>query len=137
MDYYGEGVYAFYRKLRSVLGDKKLILADGNETSQQRAFGILNGIESEGFPFANDFNLDAWSSGINRNLFWDQHARDPKMNYINLKWGEELAGSGRVLLRPSGTEPLVRVMVEAPTHEQATAIAGRIAAVVTDRLALG
>ena len=51
--------------------------------------------------------------------------------------GEELAGAGRVLLRPSGTEPLVRVMVEAPTEEQATAIAGRIAAVVTDRLALG
>ena len=31
----------------------------------------------------------------------------------------ELGGTGRVLLRPSGTEPLVRVMVEAPTQEQA------------------
>jgi phosphoglucosamine mutase len=42
----------------------------------------------------------------------------------------ELGGSGRVLLRPSGTEQLVRVMVEAPTAEQAKATAGRLAQVV-------
>ncbi len=38
----------------------------------------------------------------------------------------ELAGRGRVLLRPSGTEALVRVMVEAPTHEVAVAVASRL-----------
>jgi phosphoglucosamine mutase len=37
-----------------------------------------------------------------------------------------LAGRGRVLLRPSGTEPLVRVMVEAPTREEAEAVCGRL-----------
>jgi phosphoglucosamine mutase len=42
----------------------------------------------------------------------------------------ELGGSGRVLLRPSGTEQLVRVMVEAPTAEQAQATAARLAEVV-------
>jgi phosphoglucosamine mutase len=42
----------------------------------------------------------------------------------------ELAGSGRVLVRPSGTEPLLRVMVEAPTQEAAQAAADRIAAAV-------
>ena len=41
-----------------------------------------------------------------------------------------LAGTGRVLLRPSGTEALVRVMVEAPSEEQARAVADRLAAVV-------
>jgi phosphoglucosamine mutase len=42
----------------------------------------------------------------------------------------ELGGSGRVLLRPSGTEQLVRVMVEAPTAEQARSTAVRLAEVV-------
>jgi phosphoglucosamine mutase len=43
---------------------------------------------------------------------------------------EELGETGRVLLRPSGTEQLVRVMVEAPTQEQADAVAHRLAEVV-------
>jgi len=48
---------------------------------------------------------------------------------------KELGAAGRVVLRPSGTEPLVRVMVEAPTEEAAEAAAGRIAGAV--RSALG
>jgi phosphoglucosamine mutase len=41
-----------------------------------------------------------------------------------------LADSGRVLVRPSGTEPLVRVMAEAPSCEQASAVCEQIAAAV-------
>lgn len=47
-----------------------------------------------------------------------------------------LDGTGRVLLRKSGTEPVVRVMVEAATEEEARATAERLAEVVRDRLAL-
>ncbi|MGH3348930.1 MAG: phosphoglucosamine mutase, partial [Nocardioides sp.] len=46
-----------------------------------------------------------------------------------------LNGTGRILLRPSGTEPIVRVMVEAPTEGQAREVAGRLADVVRRRLA--
>jgi phosphoglucosamine mutase len=41
-----------------------------------------------------------------------------------------LEGRGRVLVRPSGTEQLVRVMVEAPTADEADAVCGRLVAVV-------
>ena len=47
-----------------------------------------------------------------------------------------LAGNGRVLLRPSGTEPVVRVMVEAAHEEQAQQLANDLAAVVKERLAI-
>jgi phosphoglucosamine mutase len=39
-----------------------------------------------------------------------------------------LEGRGRVLVRPSGTEPLVRVMVEAPEHDEADAVCARLVA---------
>jgi len=45
-----------------------------------------------------------------------------------------LGERGRVLVRPSGTEALVRVMVEAETEHEAKAVADRLAAVVATEL---
>jgi phosphoglucosamine mutase len=47
---------------------------------------------------------------------------------------QALAGRGRVLVRPSGTEPLVRVMVEAPTDEEAEDVCRRLVALVESEL---
>ncbi len=48
----------------------------------------------------------------------------------------EMNGEGRILVRPSGTEPLVRVMVEASTDEDAKRYAQQIADVVEDKMGL-
>jgi phosphoglucosamine mutase len=48
---------------------------------------------------------------------------------------DSLAGRGRVLVRPSGTEPLVRVMVEAPSEDEANQLCEQLVAVVQRDLA--
>jgi phosphoglucosamine mutase len=48
---------------------------------------------------------------------------------------QALTGRGRVLVRPSGTEPLVRVMVEAPTDEEAEDVCTRLVELVRSELA--
>ena len=47
---------------------------------------------------------------------------------------DALAGAGRVLVRPSGTEPLVRVLAEAPSEEEAEALCATLAALVQQEL---
>jgi len=61
---------------------------------------------------------------------------DPEINMAVTKASRELGDKGRVLLRPSGTEPLVRVMVEAQTEAEAGRVAAELADVVRERLSL-
>ncbi|WP_137222082.1 hypothetical protein [Shewanella sp. MEBiC00475] len=81
---YSHGVERFLASLRNNLGDGKLILADGNEPNQQRAFGILNGIESETWPSHWDPEIETWSSGMNRHLYWNEHSYSPSFSYIKI-----------------------------------------------------
>jgi phosphoglucosamine mutase len=60
----------------------------------------------------------------------DAVAASPEVAAAVSQAERELGEAGRVLLRPSGTEQLVRVMVEAATQEHADSIANRLAGVV-------
>ena len=46
----------------------------------------------------------------------------------------ELNGAARVLVRPSGTEPVVRILAEAATEEESEALCGKIAKLVNEEL---
>jgi hypothetical protein len=83
---YGKGGLQFLKEVRERLGPDRLILADGFRPSHQRGFGILNGMESEGWPEGSDHEINGWSGGINRQLFWDQNSAEPGMTYINHRW---------------------------------------------------
>ena len=61
---------------------------------------------------------------------------DPTLTAAVAEATTELGRTGRVLLRPSGTESLVRVMVEAATYDQANDVAHRLADVVKSSLSL-
>jgi len=83
---YGIGVFEFCRRLRERLGDGKLILADGAGPRHQRGFGVLNGIESEGWPHLSDWEIVDWSGGLNRHNFWRENAYPPAFSYVNHKF---------------------------------------------------
>lgn len=59
-----------------------------------------------------------------------------KVSQIIKEVEAEMNGNGRILVRPSGTEPLVRVMAEAPTAELCDEYVDRIAAVVKEEMGL-
>jgi len=68
----------------------------------------------------------------------DKHrvTENEKVSEIISAVEEEMNGNGRILVRPSGTEPLVRVMAEAPTEEQCRDYVNRIVAVVKEEMGM-
>lgn len=60
----------------------------------------------------------------------------PAIADIIHKMEDEMAGNGRILVRPSGTEPLLRVMAEAPTHEEVDYYVDTIAEVVRKEIGI-
>lgn len=68
-----------------------------------------------------------------RNENKTKYKEDPEIRAAIQKVEEEMEGSGRVLIRPSGTEPLVRVMLEGQDVEHITELAQELAKLLTKR----
>ena len=60
---------------------------------------------------------------------------DPEVNAVIEEAKEALGKTGRILVRPSGTEPLIRIMAEGLDEAQIEEVSAKIAKVITDRLA--
>lgn len=70
------------------------------------------------------------------NSMKDKAMEVPAIREIIEKMEAKMAGNGRILVRPSGTEPLLRVMAEAPTHEEVDYYVDTIVAVVQAEIGL-
>jgi phosphoglucosamine mutase len=69
-----------------------------------------------------------------QNVAVAQHALSPAVVAEVERLSDELGGRGRILVRPSGTEPVVRVLVEAENEEDAASLCGRVANLVRSEL---
>ena len=101
---YGIGMVEFARQLRQRMTDNFIMQGDGalgaGGMRSQRCWGILNGIESEGWPNLRDWDMQDWSGGLNRHFFWRENARKPVFNYVNHKWVEPVPGKPGIHTHP-------------------------------------
>ncbi len=62
------------------------------------------------------------------------YEKDKEIKEAIEKLEKEFAGNGRILIRPSGTEPLVRVMIEGENQEYITKKAKEIAKLIEEKM---
>ena len=80
-----EGDWYFLNRLRKILGDNFLLSCDGEFAENQRAVGVLDGIESEGLVQHND-GFRGFSRTVNTHLYWMENgSRSHDFRYVVLK----------------------------------------------------
>jgi phosphoglucosamine mutase len=112
-----------------------LIWLDGHVTGDGLVAGLLLCRALRGRTLAEAVAVMPRFPQVMRNL--PRAAREPLPGGLLAAVEEvnaELAGAGRVLVRPSGTEPVVRVLAEAETPEVAEELCAKVAALVTREL---
>jgi phosphoglucosamine mutase len=120
-----------------VLGGEQsghIICLDGHVTGDGLAGALLLCAALRGRPLAEAASVMKRYPQAKENVRVERRELSDDLRHEVDRRNAELAGRGRVLVRPSGTEPLIRVLAEAETDEEAAELCASITALVAGEL---
>ena len=120
-----------------VLGGEQsghVICLDGHVTGDGLAGALLLCAALRGRPLAEAVSVMERYPQAKENIRVERRELSDHLRHEVDRRNAELAGRGRVLVRPSGTEPVIRVLAEAETDEEAAELCASITALVTEEL---
>ena len=121
----------------AVLGGEQsghIIYLDGHVTGDGLAAALLLCGALQGRPLAELAAVMPRYPQVKENVRVARRELSDVLRHEVDRVNEELSGRGRVLVRPSGTEPLIRVLAEAETDQEAAELCASISALVTREL---
>ena len=121
----------------AVLGGEQsghIIYLDGHVTGDGLASALLLCGALQGRPLAELAAVMPRYPQVKENVRVARRELSDVLRHEVDRVNEELSGRGRVLVRPSGTEPLIRVLAEAKTDQEAAELCASISALVTREL---
>jgi phosphoglucosamine mutase len=126
------------RREGGILGGEQsghLIWLDGHVAGDGLVAALLLCSALHGRPLAEAAAAMPRFPQAKENVSFEPHGQlNPAIEEEVARLNAELGDRGRVLVRPSGTEPVIRVLAEAETGQEAQALCGRIAALVRREL---
>jgi phosphoglucosamine mutase len=125
------------RREGAILGGEQsghVICLDGHVTGDGLAAALLLCRAIAGRSLAEAVSVMPTFAQVKENVPTSAKELPLKLREEVDRVNEELDGSARILVRPSGTEPLVRVLAEAPAEEDAARLCGTISALVRREL---
>jgi phosphoglucosamine mutase len=125
------------RREGGILGGEQsghLICLDGHVTGDGLAAALLLCRALEGRPLAEAAAVMPKFAQVKENVSTRTKELPDGLRQELERMNEALDGAARILVRPSGTEPLIRVLAEAPDEEEARNLCGRISALVRREL---
>ena len=125
------------RRERAILGGEQsghIICLDGHVTGDGLAAALLLCRAIEGRSLAEAVSVMPTFAQVKENVPTSVKELPQDLREEIERVNEDLDGTARILVRPSGTEPLVRVLAEAPAEEEAARLCGTISALVRREL---
>jgi phosphoglucosamine mutase len=125
------------RREGGILGGEQsghIICLDGHVTGDGLAAALLLCRALEGRSLAEAASVMPRFAQVKENVPIRTKELPDELRQEVERVNDELDGRARILVRPSGTEPLIRVLAEAPDEEEARSLCGRISALVRREL---